>query len=258
MRVFVFTLMLLIAANLVRAENLTICAAISLKESLTQIGSGYEKQTGDQISFNFDASGKLAAQIKQGAPVDLFISADDEQMDKLGKAGKINQKSRHVVVENELVLIVSKQQKNPPTGFSDLIDSGTQKVAIGEPKTVPAGRYAMQVFKSLKVDQAISSRLVMGESVRQVLVYVEQNQVRAGLVYRTDAMQGGDKVKIVAVADPKSHEKIEYSAAVVTESKHAESAGKFLDYLMTDPAKSILIAHGFVIPTPAPTSRPSP
>jgi len=160
----------------------------------------------DHVTFNFDSSGKLAAQIKQGAPVDAFVSADDQQMDKL--AGKVNAGSRRVIVDNSLVLIAPADEKNPPKSFADLAVDHGKKIAIGEPKTVPAGRYAMQTLKSLKLDQVVTARLVFGESVREVLTYVQQNEVYAGIVYATDAIQAGDKVKVVAVADPvdDSHE----------------------------------------------------
>jgi molybdate transport system substrate-binding protein len=246
----------LLSAPLAKAQDITVSAAISLKESLTQIGSAYEKSSGDHLQFNFDASGKLAAQIRQGAPVDAFVSADDQQMNKLDSAGKIAADTRRVVVNNSLVLIAPADEKDAPTSFTDLAVDHGKKIAIGEPKTVPAGRYAMQTLKSLALDQAVTARLVFGESVRQVLTYVERDEVYAGIVYATDAAQAGDKVKVIAVADPATHEVIEYPAAVVAGSPHAAAARKFLDYLTTDSAKVIFTAHGFTLPPS--TVRPTP
>jgi molybdate transport system substrate-binding protein len=244
-----------------KAEEITVSAAISLKESLTQIGSAYEKAAGDRIIFNFDASGKLAAQIQLGAPVDAFISADDEQMNKLTKAGKIAAGTRRVIVDNSLVLIVPAAENNVPRSFTDLAIDNGKKIAVGEPKTVPAGHYALQTLKALKLDTAVASRLVFGESVRQVLTYVEQNEVCAGIVYATDAKQAGDKVKLIATADPATHEVIEYPAAVVAASARKARAQQFLDFLATDTAKTIFTDRGFGLPPASaaePTTRPSP
>jgi molybdate transport system substrate-binding protein len=249
---FTVLLLSLLAAFPARGETITVSAAISLKESLTEIGNAYEKNTGDHVTFNFDASGKLAAQIKQGAPVDAFISADNEQMDRL--ADKVDKSTRRVIADNTLVLIVPVNGKDGPKDFADLAKDNGRKIAIGEPRTVPAGHYAMQALKSLKIDQAVTPRLVYGESVRTVLTYVEQNEVCAGIVYGTDAKLAGDKVKKIAAADPSMHDVIEYPAEVVTNSQHIDAAKKFLDYLSTDSAKTIFTNHGF---TP-PTTRPSP
>jgi len=242
----------------VLGETITISAAISLKESLEEIGKAYEAQTHDHVIFNFDASGKLAAQIKQGAPVDAFISADNGQMDSLVKAKTIMPESRRVVVGNTLVLIAPAGEKYAPKGFSDLADDHGKKIAIGEPKTVPAGQYAMQTLKSLKLDQAVASRLVYGESVRQVLTYVERDEVYAGIVYGTDAKQAGDKVKVIATADESAHDKIEYPGAIITNSAHADSARKFLDFLSSDTAKKVFVDKGFSIPPASPSTRPTP
>jgi molybdate transport system substrate-binding protein len=239
-----------------RGETITVSAAISLKESLSEIGKAYETATHDQVIFNFDASGKLQMQIMQGAPVDAFVSADDEQMNKLEITRKIRNGSRRVVVNNTLVLIVPAEAKNPPADFADLATDRGRKISIGEPKTVPAGRYAMQTLKSMKLDQAVGPRLVYGESVRQVLTYVEQDEVNAGIVYGTDARLAKDKVKVVATADPATHDVIEYPAAVVAASSHQEAAAKFLDYLATAPARAVFVSRGFSIPIP--TTRPSP
>jgi molybdate transport system substrate-binding protein len=250
---------IVISAAVTNGETITVSAAISLKESLQEIATKYETSTHDHVVFNFDASGKLAAQIRQGALVDAFISADQQQMDQLDKARAITPASRRVVVNNTLVLIVPAEDKNSPRDFADLAKDHGKKIAIGEPKTVPAGRYAEQTLASLKLDKAVASRLVYGESVRQVLTYVEQDEVCGGIVYRTDARQAGEKVKVVATADEASHDRIEYPAAVITSSAHADAAKKFLDYLATDPAKKIFIDKGFTVPTPkSPATRPTP
>jgi molybdate transport system substrate-binding protein len=249
----------------VRADTITVSAAISMKESLQAVAKTYEAQTHNHVEFNFDASGKLAAQIKQGAPVDLFISADNEQMDNLVKAREIDTTTRRVVVENSLVLIAPTDEKDAPKDFADLALDRGKKIAIGQPQSVPAGRYAMQTLKSMKLDRIIAARLVYGESVRQVLTYVEQGEVWAGIVYATDAQVAGDKVKVIATADAVTHEKIEYPGAVVAGSAHVQTARAFLDDLASDPAKKIFTDKGFTLPktpeAPAgvpPATRPTP
>lgn len=240
-------------------ETITVSAAISLKESLGDIRKSYEASCGDCVIFNFDASGKLRAQIEEGAPVDLFISADDQQMDKLAKANRLDTATRRVVVDNTLVLIASPDEKAPPRDFADLAVDHGGKIAIGEPRTVPAGRYAMQTLQALKLDRAVKPRLVYGESVREVLTFVEQDAVYAGMVYGTDAREAGDKVKIIAIAEPATHDAVEYPGAVIAGSAHADSAKRFLEYLSTAPAKKLFIARGFSIPqAKPPTTQKTP
>jgi len=249
MRRIMVSLSILVFCLQAKAETITVSAAISLKESLSDIREAYEASSGDHVVFNLDASGKLAAQIQQGAPVDLFISADDEQMDKLEKAGRVNARTRQIIAGNTLVLIVSPKEKDPPKGFADLATERGRKIAIGEPKTVPAGRYAMQTLKALHLESSVSSRLLLGESVRAVLSYVERDEVSAGIVYGTDAIQAGDAVKVIATAEASSHDPIEYPAAVIAGSAHAEAAKRFLKYLSSKPAQKIFIARGFSAPT---------
>ena len=191
------TFLVLLAVASTHAAEITVFAAVSLTDSLKEIAAAYEKESGDHATFNFDSSGKLAAQIKQGAPVDAFVSADNDQMDKLIASGKVDKKASRMIVGNSLVLIAPADEKDAPKSFADLAIDHGKKIAIGEPKTVPAGRYAMQTLKSLKLDEAVSPRLVYGESVRQVLIYVEQDEVYAGIVYSTDAIQAGNKVKMI-------------------------------------------------------------
>jgi molybdate transport system substrate-binding protein len=248
MRCILLSLIVLLFCLPANGETITVSAAISLKESLSDIRKAYEAASGDQVVFNLDASGKLAAQIQQGAPVDLFISADDEQMDKLAKSGRIDATTRRIIVDNTLVLIVSPKEKEAPKSFADLATDRGRKIAIGEPKTVPAGRYAMQTLKSLDLDRAVASRLVLGESVRAVLSYVERDEVSAGIVYGTDAVQAGDAVKVIAMAEASSHDPIEYPAAIVTGSAHAAAAKRFLEYLSSEPAKKVFAARGFSTP----------
>jgi molybdate transport system substrate-binding protein len=238
------------------AGGITVSAAISLKEALTQIASGFEAAGGDTMQLNFGASGQLAAQIAQGAPVDLFISAGRREMDQLAKQGLIDPAALENICGNELVLIVPADAAFTPGSFSELTDTRVRRIAVGQPKIVPAGQYAQEVFDHLKIAGELAPKLVFGQNVRQVLDYVERGEVDAGVVYSTDAVAAGDKVRVAAKADASLHEPIIYPAAVIKQSSQAETARQFLNYLNTDAARRVLASHGFVVA--APTTAPAP
>ena len=237
------------------AEPVTVSAAISLKEAMEQVGRDYTARTGDAVSFNFDGSGKLAAQIKQGAPVDAFVSAGAAEVDALVAGGQADKDSRRTVVGNALVLVVPVgDAAGAPTSLADLAHT-SGKVAVGDPKTVPAGHYAEQVLAKLGLTDAVKPRLVVGQNVRQVLTYVERGDVSAGLVYATDAKAAGGRVRVVATADADTHDPIAYPAVTVTGAAHAAAGKRFLDYLATPAARAVFEAHGFTVPAVA-TTRP--
>jgi molybdate transport system substrate-binding protein len=235
------------------AQGLTVSAAVSLKEALSQIARSYERESATKIRLNFGASGQILAQIREGAPVDVFISASDAQMNQAETQNLTDRATRRVIARNSLVLIVPSSAKIPLAGFADLTAAAVKRLGIGEPRTVPAGDYAMQVLRHLKLDEALAPKLIAGASVRQVLDYVERGEVDAGIVYATDARQSGDKVRIVAQAQADWHEPIAYPAAIVAASKHHDAASQFIDYLTTPPAQAILRERGFAAPSTQPT-----
>jgi len=239
------------------AESITISAAISLKESIVQVGKAFEKRTGQAVQFNFGASGPLAAQIESGAPVDGFISAANLQVDQLVRKGKADASTRRLVVQNEIVLIVPAASRTQMGGFADL-GHPPGKIAIGQPKSVPAGQYAMQTLEKLGLSSALADKIVYGANVRQVLDYVVRNEVDAGIVYSTDAKQVGDTVRVIASADPSTHEPIEYPGIVISGAAHPAEAKKFLDFLADDEARAIFTAAGFILPSPPATTQPTP
>lgn len=256
-RLLVLLFAVLVSARLAGADTITVSAAISMKETLTEIGHDFEADTGNKTDLNFGASGTLVAQIEQGAPVDLFVSAGNKEVDALIGGGFADANSRTIVARNELVLIVPKDFADPPAKLDDLLDDRFKHVAVGEPKVVPAGIYAMQVLKSAGLDTKLTSKLVFGENVRQVLSYVIRGEADAGLVYATDAQQAKDSVHVAFVTDPSSHEPIVYPAVIVKAGKH-DLAGQFLDYLHGAKAKSVLVAHGFALPGSEAATQPSP
>jgi molybdate transport system substrate-binding protein len=250
---------LLAFSAIVRAEEINVSAAISLKETLTEIGRAYESETHDHVAFNFGSSGQLATQVRNGAPVDVFISAADKQVDDLVRDGAVDAKTRVVIAGNELVLIVARDAGDGALKrFEDLTDAKVKRVALGEPKTVPAGMYAMQALRAMKLDEALKPRMILTENVRQVLDYVRRGEVDAGIVYRTDAQEAGDAVRVVVSADPSTHEPIHYPAVVTTSTTHREAALKFVERLRSEKARTVLSAKGFTLPeTERATTQPS-
>ena len=228
-------------------SELTVSAAISLKDSLDEIGSIYEKAHPEvKISFNYGGSGTLQRQIEQGAPVDIFFSAAEKQMDDLQAKGLVDAESRRNIVRNQLVLIAPVSNTTIYT-FQDLSNPATKIVALGEPATVPAGMYARQTLEHLGLLASVEKKIVLAKDVRAVLTYVETGNADAGLVYQTDA-QGSAKVRIVAVAPADSHEPIVYPAAILKGAKNLPDAKSFFAFLSGTEAREIFQKHGFLIP----------
>jgi molybdate transport system substrate-binding protein len=224
--------------------NITIAAAISLKDSLQEIKTIYQQNHPEiQITYNFGSSGSLQQQIEQGAPIDIFISASKKQMDALESKNLLLTESRNILVTNQLVLITQKDEKNVQN-FADLTKTELVKIALGEPKSVPAGQYGEQVLKYYKIYDQIKSKLIYSKDVRQILTYVETNNVNAGLVYITDA-KTSNQVRIVATAPPNSHVPIIYPLAVLKDSKNIKNAQELNNFLLGAIAQNIFKKYGF-------------
>jgi molybdate transport system substrate-binding protein len=228
--------------------NLLVSAAASLKDALEEIKPLYQKSKPNvNVSYNFGASGALQQQIEQGAPADVFISAAKRQVDALEQKGLLLPGTRAILAKNRLVLVVPKNARGI-TSFYNLRDANIKRVAIGEPRSVPAGQYADQVLRKLKLLPQIQPKLVYANNVRQVLAVVESGNADAGLVYATDA-KISDKVKVVVAADEKYHSPIIYPLAVVKSSKNPDAAKEFVKFLTTDnQAKAVLRKYGFILP----------
>jgi molybdate transport system substrate-binding protein len=225
---------------------LTVSAAASLKDAMTEIARQYsKKQPNVRVRLNFGSSGTLQRQIEQGAPVDVFISAADKNMDELAARKLIDGKTRRVLASNTLVLIVPKNSKLAIRRFKDVASESVTNVAVGGP-TVPAGMRAQEVFSKLGIWSQVQGKAVRGKDVREVLTQVEMGNVEAGVVYRTDAAVS-DKVRVVAVAPANMHKPIRYPVAVVNESKKRRQANDFLRYLTSAPAKTVLRKYRFIV-----------
>ena len=220
-------------------------AAISLKESFSEIGGIYERRTGTKITFTFGSSGELEKQIEAGAPVDVFASAAEREMDELQAKNLIDRATRSDFARNSLVLVVPTNSKLQVQSFSDLAKPGVTKIAIGNPKTVPAGQYAEQLLRNTQIWPKIDSRLILAENVRQVLDYVAREEVDAGIVYATDVQVAQGKVSVAARAADGDYSPIWYPLAVVRDSASANAAKAFVDLVLSPEGIQILKKHGF-------------
>jgi molybdate transport system substrate-binding protein len=229
-------------------REITVSAAVSLKDAFREIAKQYEDRTGGKINFNFGASGALQKQIESGAPVDVFASAGIPQMDALATQGLIAPETRRDFARNTLVLVVPADSTSGIASFADLADSGgskAPKLAIGNPKTVPVGQYAEQTLTRLGLWERLAPRLILAEDVRQALDYVARGEVDAGIVYSSDVRATGDRVRIVATAPADSHDPILYPIAVVRASSRQEAAVEFIEAVMSDDGQRILEKYGF-------------
>ncbi|OLP16342.1 molybdate ABC transporter substrate-binding protein [Leptolyngbya sp. 'hensonii'] len=221
-----------------------VSAAISLKDALEDIKPLYQKlKPNVTIAYNLGASGALQQQIEQGAPVDIFISAAQKQMDALEQKNLLVPGTRRDLASNRLVLIVPNHSTGI-TSFKQLTDAKVQRIVVGEPRTVPAGQYAEEVFKKLGILDQIKSKLVFANNVRQVLTAVESGNADAGVVYTTDA-KTSTNVRIMETASDKLHSPIVYPIAVLKDSKAVDAAKDFENFLFSTEAKSIFRKYGF-------------
>jgi molybdate transport system substrate-binding protein len=225
--------------------ELTISAAASLKDAMTEIQSTYEEEHPEvTLTFNYGASGSLQQQISQGAPVDLFFSAAEDKFDRLVEEGSIAKEDGLDLLGNELVLVVPKDSHSGITTFQDLAKAEVKQISIGIPESVPAGQYAKESLEKLDVWKDVESKVVYAKDVRQVLSYVETGNVSAGIVYKTDALVS-DKVSIVASADPATHTPIIYPVGIIKDSEHYEAAKEFYSYLQSEDALKVFEKYGF-------------
>ncbi|MGI8313979.1 molybdate ABC transporter substrate-binding protein [Halobacillus mangrovi] len=224
--------------------TLTISAAASLTDAIQEIANTYEETHNVTIRMNFAGSGKLAQQIEQGAPVDLYLSANQAWMNKLVNKNLVEPDSRTDLTSNRIVLIGAKgkEQQGPleelPSWSTD------QQLAIGDPESVPAGTYTKQALQTIQVWGKIQSQLVFSSDVRQVLAYVKSGNVGYGFVYASDA-QISEHISILSTLDPKWHKPIIYPAAILSTSDQKKEAKSFLSYLLSEPSQKILHNYGF-------------
>jgi molybdate transport system substrate-binding protein len=224
--------------------DITVSAAISLKDVLEEITHLYGAVKPEvTVHLNLGASGTLQQQIEQGAPVDVFISASPAQMDDLAAHKLILPGSRQNLVKNSVVLIVPKGRADI-ISFQDLTRSSVKLISIGDPQSVPAGKYAQEVLTHLGLFERLRPKFAFAKDVRGVLTYVETDNADAGVVYATDARRS-TRVSIAATAPEDSHSPVIYPVAVVSGSKNAQAAKSFEDFLLGSRCAAVFEKFGF-------------
>lgn len=237
-------LALALAWNSAKAEELTVSAAASLVDAFGEIATAYERENpGTDVHLNTAASGVLLQQIRQGAPADVFASADDFTMDEAARLKLIDPAQRHVFARNSLVVVVPPATGAAPKQLTDLAAPTVKRIAVGNPESVPAGRYTRTALQAARLWQPLSPKFITTQNVRQALDYVARGEVDAGFVYGSDASALKQRVRVaftVPVAEP-----INYPIAPVARSPRTAQARAFIAFVRSPAGQAILVRHGF-------------
>jgi molybdate transport system substrate-binding protein len=234
---------LMLANMQAMAGQVNLSAAASLKEAINELSDKYvAAHAGTSVVKNFGASGALAGQIENGAPADIFISASTDWIDYLMNRKMLDAASRRNFAFNALVFAGTTTKK--VSGMNDL--TKLDRIAIGSPKSVPAGEYAIESMKKSGLDQKLASKFIMAKDVRECLTYAEMGEVDGAFVYRTDAMQA-KKAKILFVVPEKLHSRVVYPMALTVSGSSKADAKAFFAWIQSGDAKSILKKYGFVL-----------
>ncbi len=231
------------------AAEITVFAAASLKTALDTIAADWEKSTGNKVTISYESSAKLAKQIQEGAPADLFISASKQWIDTLSDAKLIKLDSRKTILGNTLILVAADKT----AAKVDLVKGvdlatlvGDSKLAMGLVDSVPAGQYGKEALTNLGAWDAVEPKVAQADNVRAALKLVDSGEAAFGIVYASDAISD-DKVTVVGTFPEDSHKPIIYPAAVIATST-APEAQAFLDDLSSDGAGAVFTAQGFIVP----------
>jgi molybdate transport system substrate-binding protein len=239
-------------ASAAGAQEITVSAAISTREAVEQLGRRFtQARPGVILRFNFGASGDLQKQIEAGAPVDLFISAGERQMDALDRHGLIRSETRRVFARNVLAVIKPVDSRLDLANAAALLDAGVQRIVIGNPRTVPVGQYAEQSLRSLGLWARLQPKLILAENVRQALEYVARGEVDAGFVYTTDIAARVSQVKEAFRPPDDTYSPILYPVAVVKGSRQPALASAFIELLVSPEGQTRLARLGFQPPVAA-------
>jgi molybdate transport system substrate-binding protein len=235
-----FTAGLIASAN---AHELFVSAAASLTDALKEIDARFEKRTGTKIVLNLGASSMLARQIEEGAPADVFISADEAQMDRLHK--QIAPETRKDLLTNKLVVVIRSDSSARIDDLADLTKAPFARIALADPQAVPAGVYARNVLTKAGLWEKIEPKIMPAENVRATLAVVEAGNADA-FVYKTDALSSS-KVRVALQIPAELAPKIVYPMAILANSAHRVDAGRFLEFLKSDEAVQVFEKLGFGI-----------
>jgi molybdate transport system substrate-binding protein len=230
-----------------QAADLTVSAAASLTDAFGEIGRAFETQNpGTKVQLNFGASGALLQQIAKGAPVDVFASADEQTMDDAQKQDLVDAATRVDFVRNSLVVIVPSDAKVVPAALADLGRADIKRVAIGQPASVPVGRYTKSVLEQANLWSTVEPKMIGAQSVRQALDYVARGEVDAGFVYSTDAATMTDRVRTAFMVP--TPQPILYPIAAMKGAKDLATAQRFVRFVASPAAQAVLARYGFAKP----------
>ncbi len=235
----------LLAGARLGAGEVTVFAAASLSDTLGELAATYQQTTGDTVRLNLGASSTLARQIEEGAPADLFFSADEAKMDALARAGLIDAATRRSLLSNALVVIVAADRPLPLASARDLGAPAVRRLAIAEPETVPAGIYARAYLEQAGLWRALAPKIVSTENVRAVLAVVAGGDADAGFVYRTDALIS-KRVRVAWVVPAAEGPRISYPVAVLRGAANPGGARRLLAWLESPAARAVFVRFGFV------------
>lgn len=237
------TAFLSLASRLFAAE-VGLFVAASMKEVVNELSDSYAKShPGVTFKKNYGASGALAKQIENGAPADVFISANTEWMDYMKNRKLADEKSIDTLAYNVLVFAGKPELKT--ASLQDLLK--LEKIAIGSPRSVPAGEYAMEAFKKAGIDKQLEKKLVMGKDVRECLMYADRGEVDGAFVYRTDAQQMAKHARIMFTVPQEYYPRVTYSMALTVAGAKNKDAAGFYALLKTAEAQAVLKKHGFIV-----------
>jgi molybdate transport system substrate-binding protein len=228
------------------AAELHVFAAASLTDALKEIGAQFEKQSGIHPVFNFAASSLLERQIAEGAPADVFLSADEDKMDQLQERNLIEPSSRRDLLGNSLVVVAPADSQLTMKNASDLGGTDFHKIALADPQAVPAGIYARKYLEQVHLADQLREKIVPTENVRAALAAVEAGNADAAFVYKTDATIS-KKVRVIFSVPPGKAPPIRYPVAIVRETKQREAASVFVKYLESPAARDVFTRCGFLV-----------
>lgn len=243
---FALSILFLFEPTAARADEILVAAAASLSDVLKEIGAAYQSKSRHKVNFTFGASSALARQIEEGAPADLFVSADVAQLDHLDKKNLLEPGSRKNLLSNQLVVIIPAASSFSIASPQDLLKSEVTKIALAEPISVPVGVYSKQYLEGEGLWDKLKVKIVPVLDVRATLAAVESANVEAGFVYKTDAAIS-EKVKVGYTVPIEKGPKITYAIAIVKESKKKEAARDFFNFVLSPAGKQSFRKYGFVV-----------
>jgi molybdate transport system substrate-binding protein len=233
-------------------QELLVSAAAGLKNAFTEIGTEFDKANNAKTVLNFAAAGTLQRQIEGGASADVFASADPKQMNALLDGDLVDAASVKTFASNDIVLVVPADSTLGIAGFEDLAKADVKKVATGNPDVMPLGAATLKILPALNIEDSVKPKLIYAETVNQTLQYVSSGEVEAGLLWTSEALAGGDKVKTVATADPDWYGgRPKFVIGTVSASQVKALDQAFIDFVLGPQGQAILEKHGFLEPEQA-------